>query len=256
VPRGHGQRGRDVGRPPREERPRSAPARRRFEDDIEIDAELDSGLRELWESHESEAPSSARAETVDIDDLEIEDEIEEAAPAPRGERPRDEEHGRGRRRRRRRGRRGSRDSAAPSEGVEPARSRAAEDEALELDDLDLEDIGEEPVAEAPSRREPERAARPSRGGMHEEEQRTPGKRRRRRRRPTSERTDRAEDLDELDDEGLEGPASVDYLSESDRAEGHKRIPTWDDAVGAIVAANLELRSRNPQPPRREGRGRR
>jgi hypothetical protein len=60
----------------------------------------------------------------------------------------------------------------------------------------------------------------------------------------------------MDDDDLEGPASVDYLSDADKGEGHKRIPTWDDAIGAIVTANLESRSRNPQPPRREGRGRR
>jgi hypothetical protein len=282
-PRAGEQRGRgDSRRPQREDHSRPAPSRpapsrpapsrsassrRHVEDDVEFDEELDSGLRELWASHEMPASSAPRDEVADIDDAdiddaEIDDEMEDGCEAPstqHGDKQRDDEQGRPRRRRRRRGRRGRRDSAAPAEGDEAARSRPPE--SPELDDLDLDELGgEEPGSEelerAPApRREPERAARPSRSSR-EEEQRAPGKRRRRRRRPESAQADRAEPLDDLDDDDLDDPASVDYLSDSDKGEGHKRIPTWDDAVGAIVAANLESRNRNPQPPRREGRGRR
>lgn len=39
--------------------------------------------------------------------------------------------------------------------------------------------------------------------------------------------------------------------------GHKGIPTWEEAIGLIVAGNLEARAKNPHsggPPRRRGRG--
>jgi hypothetical protein len=92
------------------------------------------------------------------------------------------------------------------------------------------------------------------GHDDEERERTPGKRRRRRRRPESSSEEKADVVDDLEDE-LDDPADVDYLSDSDKGEGHKRIPTWDDAVGAIVAANIEARNSRP-PPRRDSRGRR
>ncbi len=74
-----------------------------------------------------------------------------------------------------------------------------------------------------------------------------------------------DDLDDLSVVPLGGDGSVDD-DEGDLdagAEGgldknsHRAIPSWEDAIGMIVAGNMESRSKNPKAgaPRGRGRGR-
>lgn len=128
-----------------------------------------------------------------------------------------------RRRRRRRGRgRGADSAAEPTSATEPpARSQAYADE-----DEDVEDDADYLPAPT-SRREPTRSAVPARGRRSE----TP-----------SSRVPASNDLDEEDDDDV-----VDHGE-------HRSIPTWQDAIGLVVGANMEARAKNPGG-NRGGRGR-
>jgi ribonuclease E len=235
---------------------------------VQYDDELDSGLRELWATHESNAPSPSHVEEPDqYNDLEeIESPEAESSPPPPAPRPargpRGEEEDRPRRRRRRRGRGRREEGAGPPPSAEPSRAHpaaGAEFDELLGDELLAEELpdelsDDEPRIAPPARRDSEGPSRPARSDRDDDRERVPGKRRRRRRRPASTELEKADVIDDLEDE-LDDPADVGYLSDSERGEGHKRIPTWDDAIGAIVAANIEARSSRP-PSRREGRGRR
>jgi ribonuclease E len=173
-------------------------------------------------------------ETIDLDDEEAVDLAqppteERARSGQRGERAEreDREEGGGRRRRRRRGRGGrgrtEEGRGAPREAgyAERRESRTppAPGPETEVEPLDLEDYGEEPPAARDYRQPaPPRAA--------------------------------ASDADELDLEP----------EESDDREGghavHKKIPTWDDAVGILIDANMAARANSPDRSRhsRGGRG--
>jgi ribonuclease E len=132
-----------------------------------------------------------------------------------------------RRRRRRRGRGRSSESAVePLPAAKaPVRSPSYSDE-----DDDVEDDGDYlPAPPPPPRREPARSAAP------------------RGRRPEVA-PERVDDL--LDDE--EDDDAVDHGE-------HRSIPTWQDAIGLVVGANMEARAKNPGGNRnsrgRGGRGR-
>lgn len=62
------------------------------------------------------------------------------------------------------------------------------------------------------------------------------------------------DADELGDDDAEG-GSEDSLDKN----SHRGIPAWEDAIGVIIAVNMESRAKNPkgsgQRPRGRGRGR-
>jgi hypothetical protein len=53
---------------------------------------------------------------------------------------------------------------------------------------------------------------------------------------------------------LEEADGEDEDDESAPLKGHRGIPSWDEAIGFIVGANLEARAKNPTPGRGRGRG--
>jgi hypothetical protein len=72
-------------------------------------------------------------------------------------------------------------------------------------------------------------------------------------RPAAARTPYAADQ-EIDDE------LRDEMDEEDEGHGgdlptHKQIPTWDEAVGILIDANMASRNNNPDRDRGRGRGR-
>jgi hypothetical protein len=74
-------------------------------------------------------------------------------------------------------------------------------------------------------------------GPGEEQEKAPRERRERRRRPA------ARDVEaEYDDDGEEGP-------EGERP-AHRKIPTWDEAVGIVISVNLEARAKSSGGRRR------
>jgi hypothetical protein len=170
---------------------------------------------------EAEAPESlaepevfeAVEESETADDL-FGDVEEEASVEPMEQAG--EEPPRRRRRRRRRSRRGER---TPEDSAE-----TGEDQTEDLEDEDLEEqqaLEEEGDFESDIE-EGEVAA--TRG-------------RSRRRAPTSAREIDAEEGDELDELEVDRPA-------------HRKIPTWEEAVGLVIANNMETRAKTPGGRRR------
>jgi hypothetical protein len=164
----------------------------------------------------------------------------------------------GRRRRRKRRRRGRR----------PEGAEAGEMPMVEGYEIDVEAEPDDWSADV--EREPDVASVAEEG----EEEESPTRRRRRRRRKGSRRgrdeerrTDvEAEEADEHDD--LVAPVSdADYDEHDDRGHDeheddedddvdrsfHHGIPTWEEAVGYVVAVNMESRAKNPGGGNR-GRG--
>lgn len=146
----------------------------------------------------------------------------------------EEERPRKRRKRRRRGRRDRPTGGAleeePVELIEEALEETSEVMAEELEGLGNE---EEEESEAPSRRR--RRRRPKRRGRRSEDELAEGDA------DTdydaaAEVEDRVmeHDEDRADDEDFEDDKPV-----------HRGIPTWEEAVGLVVARNLEARSKNP-----------
>jgi ribonuclease E len=236
-----------------------------------------------------------RERSWDVEDIEAETEREETDSPRGGETSRGGEKSESRddpgrkRRRRRRGRgrgRGegegnvdrpatSRESTGPDEMDfedaedvsldEPRSSRGTRSfrEPEFGDDLDLD--------ERPQRRAAEPSARRERGdGSRSEDDRNEegGKRRRRRRRRPSSDVESTKEIESHDDDDFElsddeADDAVAAYRGSDR-EGHKRIPTWLEAVNLLIDQNMS--SRKSQPPQsnrgggnrggRGGRGRR
>jgi hypothetical protein len=265
----------------------------RQDDNDNYDDELNSGLKALWEDHDTstlargttakeepkreefrrdeprrEEPRRERSRRDEYRD-EMRDLLQdkpgsetqkrnellasakEAVRETLGEREPEEdaEQPRKRRRRRRGRRRGGQDRESTDALLSAAGDRAPaneDDDFVDIDptlDDDLLDSEVADVVETPRGRD--EAGRP------------PRKRRRRRRRPenTPEKVKPVEVEDDFDDE-FEGPASLDYMGEDKFDDTHKGIPTWDDAVGAIVTANIEARGSRPShgAPRSRGDG--
>ena len=145
---------------------------------------------------------------------------------------------------------------------------AAEEEMEILTEPDAIDLFQEDRAEALAESEPA----PEEPKAEEEKEATEGRSKRRRRR----RPGRAKSVGEAETEqpGQRAgarpaePESVDEDEESDGDEeessakesspAHRGIPTWQDAVGVIISANIEARGKRPAgPPSRPrgGRGR-
>jgi ribonuclease E len=200
----------------------------------------------------------------------------------------DEQPTRGRRRRRRRGGRRTRDDSGPVRG-EPARAESVRGDEFDDDEDSLESqhideivdaIEASPIAEADERGPLEEAVAAE--GLHDrDDERHRGKRRRRRRgrrrdaESGSEPTEREEvrdeadtDLDEEDDLATPGTQEIDGEFEAedddedeDQGDGnelrpsHRGIPSWEEAVGMIVSANMEARAKNPHAGGPRGRGR-
>lgn len=210
----------DEGEPESVSHPETAPARRQPDDWAE-------------QRRRSRPTSPAARDSIFFDEPEdeafddVESESEETAAAIDADEPESEEEtersGRGRGRRRRRGsRRGQR--AAPEEvRFEPD---SADEEEEEEEDQDDRSVG-------PRRR----------SGTAETRQR---------------RAHAEDDLEgDLEDEGEDH-----FDDDEDEGGGerlrlkHKRIPTWQQAVDAILATNMESRTKNPGGGAGRGRGRR
>lgn len=184
----------------------------------------------------------ARRDFIDEDAEPVDDGSDTELPIAGEARARDEEPAReGVRRRRRRRRRGGRDrettGAAPPREVRPATSRSIDDED---DDDDLDDVsyaGRSPRRGRSESPEPRRA--PS--GRGESGRGEPV-------RSEAGRSEVSRDRDDLDhDDHDDGDEHGEELSL------HKKIPTWEDAVGSIVDGNIAARSSRPE---HGGRGRR
>jgi hypothetical protein len=69
----------------------------------------------------------------------------------------------------------------------------------------------------------------------------------------------ADEDDDGDDDSVAGPGT--RLGDDDDHEGHldknshRAIPSWQDAIGMIVAVNMEARAKSPRGDRPRGRGR-
>ena len=246
-PRRDDIRGESARREPRREQPRREELRR-------------EPLRREEPRREEPQREEVARNVEDIEEDRIEGaELEHVEGLPPGEeQPR-------KRRRRRRGRgRGSRDTAETSAGS--ANASPQDVAANEEDVLDFLPAGDD-LHSPDSAAINELESGEDRG--RDEEGRPPRKRRRRRRRPDD--ADAAKtpapprakvaspaDIEDDFDDDEAGPASLDYGDDPDD-EGHKGIPTWDDAVGSIVAANMEARNRSGYNPARNrdggGRGR-
>lgn len=221
-----------------------------------------------------------------VDDLvSAEEEIEwgeevssEAAPR----RETDEESRQGRRRRRRRGGRRRREAAdRPSSGASRDFDEA-EEEREHIDEI-VDAIEASPIAE-PDEREPLEEAVAAEG-LDEKRRR---RRRRRGRRRDAEgaanessrhepRDETDSDLDDLDAElpanrepaafgaprhegestngDLEAEEDDDVHDDHELRPSHRAIPSWDEAIGVIVSANMEARAKNPHAGGQRGRGR-
>jgi hypothetical protein len=269
--------------------PESPPRRARVEIESEIDSEAVAEARmraEAWESQlvevsdpvfvdrVEETEDMEAAESVQGDeDMEAAASVEGAEAAPRE--PAGEAQ-RGPRRRRRK----KRHKRRPIEGAEgrsesmPTDVEPAEEDQEEILGESVDQPGDEAPAEAGETTGPESPA---------EAERREGRKRRRRRRkkrpegaipgeqsqvsePEGEFS--AEPLDEEheEDEGLHDTeheddeelhdAEHEGADESSGKLSHRAIPTWDQAIGLIIARNMEARAKNPNGgQRRGGRGR-
>jgi hypothetical protein len=199
------------------------------------------------------------AETVEFP---ARSETEQDLEAPAGE---PERRG-GRRRRRRRGRgksagRGPAPAREPETwDVESAHARGDGDSG----NGDNEELDE--TLDASERQPTERAEEPSRSREH-------GRRRRRRRggrrdgesrEPSIARDDESDRVASAENEErapqMESAAELEHDDvdddEADLKANHRGIPTWDEAIGMIIGANMEARARNPSGSSGGQRGRR
>jgi hypothetical protein len=238
------ERDRDRGRPTKEvEKPRE-PLKERSADEwdaasIELSA-LDAEFSHSEVMAEADEPASGDQRAARAD---------EEQPARR------------RRRRRRGGRRSKRDRGEQGEH-EAAGERAVELEpeygASKSEDL----VGFEPLDEGAENTAPREAESEDRRGRNKRRRRRGSgpDRDLRKREPTSKSATAppaAGDFDE-DEPSLE----IDGDEEEIIAEGssdknsHRAIPSWEEAIGYIVAVNMECRAKNPRAPQsRGGRGR-
>ena len=162
---------------------------------------------------------------------------EEEAPAATGE----GDESRPRRRRRRRGRRqrGDEREAPAVEGV------GDEDEpAATVGDLLADE--EEPIAAEPADEQERREERPRR-------ERPRRRRRSKGEKPAAVTDDFGRGIDEPELDSHDEEADDDLASDEMRP-AHRAIPTWQEAVGSIIAANMEARGRRSDGGR--GRGHR
>jgi hypothetical protein len=197
----------------------------------------------------------------------------------------DEEHRHGRRRRRRRG--GQR---GPDEVKKEARATPHEfdEEDLTAESEHIEEIVDaieaSPIAE-PDDREPLEEAVAAQDMHERDDDKRHGKRRRRRRgrrrgpEAAGEATERDaggehDDLEQTnrlagphagdaepdfsatdEDEHSDGHDEDDVHEDGRDRPSHRAIPSWDEAIGVIVSANMEARAKNPLSSGPRGRGR-
>lgn len=153
--------------------------------------------------------------------------VDGESPAPAGERSDAEREPR--RRRRRRGGRGKRGARDGEGRREPAAGSASGERRSESRDAELDNDEEDRATD---------------DGMRASDDRL-----------------RAVDDDEDDEDQLLAPIGGhddedDSDDDHDFKAQHRGIPSWDEAIGLIVAANMEARARNPSGPSGGQRGRR
>lgn len=280
-------------RPRREERPRSdeppsRPALNEMFGPKAPDIDVFGFAEEETEKHRSREPNApAGRETdengsvLDYDapaaagsDLEINEPLGHEAQHRGDEGP--EQEGSRRRRRRRgrgRGRRGSRepheaDAPRHEADIEPAgeeadfdlaRDELARDEEMELD---TEFPERAPRPEIPDEERGGRRHRRSRSSSRERQTRGTGRMPPKEAEageragfgsPRDQRSGSTQDAPDLDDELESDSIELDDDRGGD-VPTHKKIPTWDDAVGFLIEANMA--NRGPDRDRGRGRGRR
>jgi hypothetical protein len=233
------ERKRSQNKEPFEKLLRNANTPRRPHDDAEFpdDPELHSGIREIWAEHEQTRSTGYIAVPEEDPDIEIQDNTpnaEEDSPQPK----------RRRRRGRRRGR--NRDDVTGREPVGETREKKT---TLPPDDEDSDDFTEEK-----DELHNDDVDVDSRSHRSEESDKNRPKRKRRRRRRAEKPTAKTAapvdvDFDDEDDAFDEHASSLDYMTEQEKGE-HKHIPTWDDAIGSIVAVNMESRGTKSSAPSR------
>jgi hypothetical protein len=267
---------RDRGRPPRHDRGRGD--RRRDEARLGNDRRDDSAVEESRGTRDAEEVRIDESEAEPTHDVRERVEHEPTDREP-GER---EDHG-GRRRRRRRGRRGGRseerdvrsrrgdgagDRAAPAaESHEDFEAAGDDEEGIAFaDEGDFADAAP-PSAEAPStvrerdresgEGEPRRKRRRRRRGRNRAGDKRPaGEDRERAAAVANDDDDDEDEFDEVDrpaSDSLRAVADEEQESSDDRddddepidRDSHRSITTWEDAVGLIIAGNMEARARNP-----------
>ncbi len=64
-----------------------------------------------------------------------------------------------------------------------------------------------------------------------------------------------DDADDHDSDDDQGNTSRRSRQSDETGDKHRKIPTWSDAIGVVVQANIDSRSRPPSPRRGRGRGR-
>jgi ribonuclease E len=205
-----------------------------------------------------EHPVPTRRRRSALDEVSHESTVEEDQGTGEEEEG-DEPRRRRRRRRRRRSGRGDPTALGASELDESSDVEFMEDdtEDILLDEFAVEEVeGEGELEEAPradTRRRRGSRRRSRRGAGERDRDRTGPERESRSVYPTEFESDRLTDRDaELDDEDeVEG----DELDEESRPK-HTKIPTWDQAIGVLIDANLASRARSPHGnSRARGRGR-
>lgn len=198
----------------------------------------------------------------EVDFLEAEpDEAGEHAGTP--ERQADEEAGddqrpeRKRRRRRRGGRRSKRDRR-------PGEAEATSGSATDVEGVDSEgSLGqelEEPSASEPPTKERSKRRRRRGSGRGRDRQRAAEDETRR---PDSDDDAEGQAADDtlLDDAAAGDDADLGSDGGDDDADSpidknsHRAIPAWEEAIGFIIATNMESRAKNPKSGQQRGRGR-
>lgn len=219
------------------------------------------------------ADEYVEAELVDVEVVEErgeDDSDDEAADESEGRREGDRPR---RRRRRRGGRRSRRNREERTAREQPEVEGVAENADLESETVsDAIEASLDAAAQTEFGEEEEAAAE----GSAEPRERKGRRRRRRRGRRRSEGVKgEAAETGELSDEAAASPVEDDDDGMLDTADvplgiedeehdehldknSHRAIPSWEDAIGMIVAVNMEARAKSPRssgPPRGRGRGR-
>jgi len=216
-------------------------------------------------------------EIIDAELVETDEESTTARASEEGQPGEEERTGRKRRRRRRGGRRSKRDrpiatgeehqagGVHPTDG-EPEDTVERLSEAGDLSEASAEETGETRELTGEERETKGRPKRRRRrgSGRGRDKKREEGDEPKGSSAPASERepADRLmDDEDDQDDADFAAASGGDDIGD-DEAESqvdknsHRAIPAWEEAIGYIVAVNMESRAKNPKsgPPRGRGRG--
>jgi ribonuclease E len=245
--------------------------------------QADYGQEEQYSEAEGPHGEFVEVEIVHEDEIvssqdDDEGTIIEGELADDGSRPTDEERPRRRRRRRggRRGKRGRREDGSRQDERDSAREEgdASIGDDSETAGAAIDDLHEVVDAESQSGDEPTAAE------LADREERKGRRRRRRRGGRTEKRGSKddprsatesdldnaGDDDDEVVDEDHRSPMPAhaddsgdlddDGLSNGSDKNSHRAIPSWEEAIGVMIATNMEARAKSPQDRPQRGRPRR